>query len=196
MPARKTQRLQVRVRRYAAETLEFRGVELGVLRLAEEREVEVTASDPIDALVRVAEEEARGSKSDYVEVIVDDGETRRVWGASPRHTWSRPLSYRLEPLLRVGIVRRGNIRSLVEAPQQAETGEAGGGEGEAGAPGAFVVELDAIEWHKAPGDTYVFEGKAQLLSDDTDVELVAVETTSGIRLLRPAPAALRRARAS
>jgi hypothetical protein len=182
MPARK---LQVTIRRYTAETLRVGGVELGVLRLGEERRVEVTASDPIDALVKVAEEESRASKSDYVEILVDDRETRRIWGSSPRHTWSRPLSYKPEPLLRVGIVRKGHLKPLLEA--------AGEGGGEAG---PSQLDLDAVEWHKPPGEVYVFEGKAQLESDDSDVELVVIETPSGRRLVRPSPASLRRTRSS
>jgi len=187
VPARK---LKVTIRRFRAHTLSLGGVELGALRLEEERAVEASG-DPIDVMVRVAEEEGRTSKWDYVEVVVDDGETRRVWGAGPRYTWSRPLSYRPEPLLRVGIVRRAHMRRALEQ-QAGEGSEPSGGE-----PAAFRVDLQGVEWHiPQTRGLYVFEGKAQLSDEGEDVELVAVETPSGVRLLRPSPASSRRQRSS
>ncbi len=196
-----TKKLRVRVKRYRATTRTYGPVELGVLEPLEGREVEVAARDPLDAMLRVAEEEARGARGDYVEVIVDDGETRRILGVAPRYTWSRALYYRPERLLRVGIAR--GPPGIQEPQSPGGDGEAGGGDEtgseapeEAGSVGAVELREGDIEWHRVDEELYVFEGKAQLLSDDEDVSLVIVETPSGSRIVRPAPASLRRRRAS
>ena len=121
-----TKKLRVRVKRYRATTRTDGPVELGVLEPLEGREVEVAARDPLDAMLRVAEEEARGARGDYVEVIVDDGETRRILGVAPRYTWSRALYYRPERLLRVGIAR--GPPGIQEPQSPGGDGEAGGGD--------------------------------------------------------------------
>ncbi|MEB2837406.1 MAG: hypothetical protein GSR80_000794 [Desulfurococcales archaeon] len=190
-----TRRLRVRVKRYRASTRAYGPVELGVLEPLEGREVEVTARDPLDAMLRVAEEEARGARGDYVEVIVDDGEARRILGVAPRYTWSRALYYRPERLLRVGIAR--GPPGIQEPRSPGGDGEAGSeAPEEAGSVGAVELGEGDIEWHRVDEELYVFEGKAQLLSDDEDVALVIIETPSGSRIVRPAPASLRRRRAS
>ena len=192
-----TKRLRVRVKRYRASTRTYGPVELGVLEPLEGREVEVTARDPLDAMLRVAEEEARGARGDYVEVIVDDGETRRILGVAPRYTWARALYYRPERLLRVGIARGPPGLRMPQSPGGDGEAEAGGGEpGEAGGVGAIELGEGDVEWYRVDEELYVFEGKAQLLSDDEDVALVIIETPSGSRVVRPAPASLRRRRAS
>ncbi len=156
------------VRWYKASTLRVGPVELGVLELASEREVLVSHKDPVEALLRLAEEEARSARGDYLEVMIDDGEAKRIIGAAPRYTWSRPLSYRPEPLRRVGV-----IESL-----------GGGG------------DLGNAKWYEVGGRFYVFEGKAQLLDDNVKVDAVVVETPSGYRLIKPSPASLRGRRSS
>lgn len=179
-----TRKLRVTVRWYRASSRVYGGVELGVLEPLGEREVMVSAGDPIDAILRFAEEEARSGKGDYVEVSLDDGETRRIIGVGPKYTWSRPLSYKPERLLRVGIVRLRGGGGPSEEPLELQ--EAGG----------LELSPGDIEWHDVREDVYVFEGKAQVVGGAEPAGLVIIETTSGSRIVRPAPASLRGRRSS
>lgn len=181
--------MKIRVRRYKAEELEVGEVVLGVLRLKGEEEREASGN-PLEVLLSTAEAEARGRRpdTDYYEVIVEDGETRRVLGEGPRYTWGRRLAFKPERLLRVGIVRRNALNPLVSAPpseeelEEAELAEKlAGGE----SVGAYVFKLDDVEWHDVEGEVYVYEGTLALRDPETsNVALVILETESGRRYLR------------
>jgi hypothetical protein len=184
-------KMKVMVRWYKASSRVYGGVEVGVLEPLGGREVMVSSSDPIEALLKVAEEEARSGKGDYVEVSLDDGETRRIMGVGPRYTWSRPLSYKPERLLRIGIVRHKGGGE----PVKEESGET---EESPEAQETVSLELlpEDVEWHDVEEEVYVFEGKAQMVEGAEPVSLIIIETPSGSRLVRPAPASLRKRKSS
>ncbi|MEB3780392.1 MAG: hypothetical protein GSR85_09235 [Desulfurococcales archaeon] len=155
------EKLRVTVKWYTADTITIGGVSIGVLKPSKVVE-SVEIGDPIDTMLRIAEDNARLKKGDYFEVVVEGSEIREIIGETPRYRWSRPLFPVPSRLRRIGIVRVSDVKESIEG-------------------GFFTFTRDDVEWHTVEEEIYVYEGK---LEAPSDVLFVILDTDRGLRMVK------------
>lgn len=155
-------RFRLTIKVYDSETIDLGGVRLSVLRLRE-RVASEESGDKVDAVLRAVERESRKPRGSYFEVEAEEGEHRIIMGESPRYPGSRMLFPRPARLLRVGVLRAGDLAS--------RRSDGGGA----------ALPADRISWHEPPGEFYVYESKVEAPGD---VLLLIIDTDLGRRYLR------------
>lgn len=155
------EKLKIAVRWYNAGTIKVDGVTIGVLKPLKTVE-SVEVGDPIDVMLKVAEDNARQKKGEYLEIIVEGSELREIMGESPRYKSTRLLFPIPSRLRRVGIVK---FRLLKESREG----------------GYFTFSAGDVEWHDINEEVYVYEGK---LEAPSDVLFIVLDTDRGLRIVK------------
>ncbi len=153
--------LHVLIKIFGEDILDLPPLKIGVLKLLEEREVEASG-DPIDVLMRISEEESKSKKGSYIEIKVTSPDTTYIIGETPRYRWRKKLTFKPEPLLRIGVLRGENKGDSI-----------------------MNFKLDDLEWYEVPRSErlYVYEGSVE--PKVNDIILIVLETEEGRSYIKP-----------